>query len=154
MCPFIANSTNCCINTTVVVVHMYSMKQTVWSPLTALPITQACVGGCSYYCLYTKAIIVVCIPLVRVCTSASKFAHCIHMLTVYQACSSCMNTRTEPECKNCARVLNCSFRSSLPTIQMYVMDALCCQVGTFEADVPLTQHMLTRTRSEDIQALK
>ena len=37
--------------------------------------------------------------------SASNFAHSSHMLTVYRACSSCMNPRAGPECKNFACVL-------------------------------------------------
>ena len=36
---------------------------------------------------------------------ASNFAHCFHILTVYLACSICMNPRAGPEYKNFAVVL-------------------------------------------------
>ena len=37
----------------------------------------------------------------KILISASNFVHCFHVLTVYWACSICMNPRAGPECKNC-----------------------------------------------------
>ena len=41
----------------------------------------------------------------KILISVSNFAHCFHILTVYWACSICMNPVAGPKCKNFAMVL-------------------------------------------------
>ena len=52
----------------------------------------------------------------KILFSASNFAHCFHVLTIYRACSICMNPGAGPECKNLLYLPSTSYGYSLSPV--------------------------------------